>query len=78
MKSLLQESLRKHYGDTPKASNDIPLKMYVSNRTHLDGQMLHEMRELERPNSEDIKDENMIKNDDLLKLLLQTDVSAPL
>lgn len=47
--------------------------MYVSNRTHLDGQMLHEMRELERPYNEDIKDENMIKNDDLLKPLSSTD-----
>lgn len=73
MKFLLQESLRKRYDDTPKASNDIPVKMYVSNRTHLDGQMLHEMRELERPYNEDIKDENMIKYDDLLKPHSSTD-----
>uniref|UniRef100_A0A9J8CE63 NACHT domain-containing protein n=1 Tax=Cyprinus carpio carpio TaxID=630221 RepID=A0A9J8CE63_CYPCA len=41
--------------------------MYVSSRTHLDGQIVHEMRELERPYNEDIKDENVINYDDLLK-----------
>ncbi|KAF4100117.1 hypothetical protein G5714_018313 [Onychostoma macrolepis] len=41
--------------------------MHVSNKTHLDGQMVHEMRELERPYNEDIKDENVINYDDLLK-----------
>uniref|UniRef100_A0A8C1AJ44 NACHT domain-containing protein n=1 Tax=Cyprinus carpio carpio TaxID=630221 RepID=A0A8C1AJ44_CYPCA len=67
LKSLLQESLRKRYEDTLKAPDEIPLKMYVSSRTHLDGQIVHEMRELERPYNEDIKDENVINYDDLLK-----------
>uniref|UniRef100_A0A8C2F163 Uncharacterized protein n=1 Tax=Cyprinus carpio TaxID=7962 RepID=A0A8C2F163_CYPCA len=73
LKSLLQESLKKRYEDTLKAPNGIPLKMYVSNRTHLDGQMVHEMRELERPYNEDIKDENVINYDDLLKPHSSTD-----
>ncbi|KAF4100115.1 NLR family CARD domain-containing protein 3-like [Onychostoma macrolepis] len=73
LKSLLQESLKRRYEDTPKASNDIPLKMHVSNKTHLDGQMVHEMRELERPYNEDITDENIIKYDHLLKPHSYTD-----
>lgn len=73
MKSLLQESLRKRYEDTLKAPDEIPLKMYVSSRTHLDGQIVHEMRELERPYNEDIKDENVINYDDLLKPRSSTD-----
>ncbi|KAL0165796.1 hypothetical protein M9458_037640, partial [Cirrhinus mrigala] len=47
--------------------------MYVSNRTHLDGQIVHEMRELERPHNEDITDENVINYDDLLKPHSSTD-----
>uniref|UniRef100_A0A8C1SYQ4 NACHT domain-containing protein n=1 Tax=Cyprinus carpio TaxID=7962 RepID=A0A8C1SYQ4_CYPCA len=73
LKSLLQESLRKRYEDTLKAPDEIPLKMYVSSRTHLDGQIVHEMRELERPYNEDIKDENVINYDDLLKPHSSTD-----
>uniref|UniRef100_A0A8C2PTX2 NACHT domain-containing protein n=1 Tax=Cyprinus carpio TaxID=7962 RepID=A0A8C2PTX2_CYPCA len=73
LKSLLQESLRKRYEDTLKAPDEIPLKMYVSSRTHLDGQIVHEMRELERPYNEDIKDENVITYDDLLKPRSSTD-----
>ncbi|XP_016108772.1 protein NLRC3-like isoform X2 [Sinocyclocheilus grahami] len=73
LKSSLQESLRKRYEDTLKAPDDIPLKMYVSKRTHLDGQIVHEMRELERPHNEDITDENAINYDDLLKPHSSTD-----
>ncbi|XP_052388800.1 protein NLRC3 isoform X2 [Carassius gibelio] len=70
LKALLQESLRKRYEDTP---DGIPLKMYESNRTHLDGQIVHEMRELERPYNEDVKDENVINYEDLLKPRSSTD-----
>ncbi|XP_052440628.1 NLR family CARD domain-containing protein 3 [Carassius gibelio] len=73
LKSFMQERLKKRYEDTLNAPNDIPLKMYVSNRTHLDYLMAHEMRELERPYNEDIKDENVINYDDLLKPHSSTD-----
>ncbi|KAK2887280.1 hypothetical protein Q8A67_015508 [Cirrhinus molitorella] len=74
LRSSLQESLRKHYeDDILKTPNDIPLKMYVSNRTNLDGQNVHEMRELERPYNEDITDENVINYNDLLKPHSSTD-----
>ncbi|XP_051519111.1 NLR family CARD domain-containing protein 3-like [Myxocyprinus asiaticus] len=67
MRSLLQDMLRRQYEGTLKATTYIPLKMYLSKRTHLDAQLFHEMQELERPFNEVIKEENVINHEDLLK-----------
>ncbi|XP_051991217.1 NLR family CARD domain-containing protein 3-like isoform X2 [Xyrauchen texanus] len=66
MRSLLQDTLRRQYEGILNATTYIPLKMYLSKRTHSDAQLFHEMQELERPFNEVIKEENVINHEDLL------------